>query len=274
MVTDTPSSITPTHNSLASRLLQSSGTLWFLVAVIGQLIFAAYILAAYVPPTLSGDRAAWDDTGLIDGFIAGDGGGNVMFITHVLLAAVVGIAGPLQLLEPFRKRLPAVHRVTGRVYLTVAVIMAVGGLWLVWGRGTYLNLIAASAVSINAVLILAFAVMTVSHAIRRDIDIHRRWALRLFVVMSGVWFMRLGYSAWFMTVGPVGVDRTMSGPFDVALGFGCYLVPLAVLELYLRAQRSHSGTFRHVAAGVTALAAGLTGLGVAGATLIMWSPHF
>jgi len=274
MVAHTSSPLSPAEPGFAARALKGAGALWFLVAVAGQWIFAAYIIAAYAPPTLTGAYAEWDAVGLIDGYEAGDLAGNLMFIAHVLLAAVVSVGGTLQLIEPLRRRLPWLHRMTGRVYLTIAAFMALGGLWLVWGRGTYLNVVAAGAITIDAILILVFAGMAVRFAIARNIDRHRRWALRLFVAMSAVWFMRLGYSAWFMTMGPLGVDRTMSGPFDYALAFGCFLLPLAVLELYLYAQRSDSARVKIVGAGVTVAAAGLTGLGIVGATMIMWAPHF
>ncbi len=274
MVTDTSTSVSGPQSGIASRLLKSSGALWFLVAAFGQLVFATYILAAYTVPTVTGDYATWNSTGLIDGYKSGDGPGNFMFIAHVLLAAFVSVAGPLQLLEPFRRRFPTIHRMTGRAYITIAAFMALGGLWLVWVRGTYITILGGIAVSLDGILILIFGGVAVYFAIQRRIDRHRPWALRLFVVMSGVWFVRLGYGAWLMNVGPVGITRTMSGYFDIFIAFGAYVVPLLVLELYLWAQRTPSAPLKLVSAGVTSLGAGLTAAGVIGAATLMWLPHF
>jgi hypothetical protein len=274
MVAHTSSPVSPAEPGLAERALKGAGALWFIVAVTGQWIFAYYILAAYAPPTLSGDYAQWDSVGLIQGHEPGDAAGNLMFISHVLLAAVMTVGGTLQLIPPLRRRFPLLHRMTGRVFLVVAVFLALGGLWLIWVRGTRLEDVGAMATSMDAVLILVFAAFAFHYARKRQIDRHRRWAMRLFIAASAVWYMRIFYSAWFLSVGPVGVNNTMSGWFNYVVAFGCFLVPLAVLELYLFAQRSNSAQVKAVGAGVTVVAAGLTGLGVVGATIIMWAPHF
>ena len=64
----------------------------------------------------------------------------------------------------------------------------------------------------------------------------------------------------------------MDGPADVALVFGCYLLPLAVAELYFRTERAGAAAQRAVAA-VLALGAVLTVLGTFGAFNAMWAPH-
>jgi hypothetical protein len=257
----------------ASALLKGAGALWFLVAVAGQWLFAYYIAAHYMPPTVSGNFAAWDEAGLIHGYTAGDLAGNLGFISHVLLAAVITVGGTLQLIEPLRRRLPRLHRWTGRLYIPIAVFMAVGGLALVWIRGTRLNDIVAMGITLNALLILLAAGLALHFALKRQIDRHRRWAMRLFVLVSGVWFMRVGYMAWGMTTGGAGIGEAMGGPFDYFLAFGCYLVPLAIVELYMRARDSHPAPVKLAMAGVTTLAAGVTAIGVFGAWLVMWSPH-
>jgi hypothetical protein len=250
-----------------------SGKLWFLAAAAGQLMFIYYILVAYVPKTLIGQFERWDEVGLIKGYEAGDGFGNLMFITHVLLASVMTLAGLMQLTAPLRNWAPRLHRMSGRVFLVLAVYLALGGLWMVWGRGTRLNDIGAIASTLNTMLILVFAALTVHFAMKRDIARHRPWAMRLFMVANGVWFMRLFYGAWLMSVGPVGVSRQMNGWFDVCVSFGVMVIPLTGLEFYLRAQKSRSAALKWSSSIVTLTAAGFTALGGVGATLIMWGPH-
>ena len=257
----------------AHALLKGSGVLWFLAVIAGQWLFVYYILAAYLPPSLAGDWARWDDTGLIHGYIEDDLAGNLMFITHVLLAAVITLGGTLQLVPPLRRHFPAVHRWTGRVFLTVAVIMSVGGMVLIWGRGTRLNDVTGLATTLDGVLILIAAGFALYNIRKRRIDRYRRWAMRLFIFVSGVWSLRVGYMAWGIATGGAGIGERMNGPADYAMAYASFLLPWVVLELYLRACDSRSPAAKLAMAGGMVLAAAVTALGVFGAWMVMWSPH-
>lgn len=257
----------------AHTLLKTSGLLWFLVAVIGQWLFAYYVIAAYGPPTASGNWASWDDIGLIQGYTAGDLVGNLAFVSHAMLTAVVCIGGTMQLMPPIRNRFPAIHRWTGRTYLLVAIVLSVGGIWMIWGRGSRLTEIGGWGTTINGVMVLVTAIVAFHFARRRQINQHRRWAMRTFILLSGVWFTRLGYMAWAISTGGIGISRTMDGPFDVFIAFGSYLLPLAILELYFLASDSRSGGVKLAVSGLMAGATAATALGVFGAWMVMWSPH-
>lgn len=257
----------------AARAQSLSGKLWFLSAAAGQLMFVYYILVAYIPRTWGGNFERWDETGLMTGHVAGDGFGNVMFITHVLLAAVMTVAGLMQLTPTIRNRARGLHRLSGRVFLVLAVYLALGGVWMIWMRGSRLNDITGVATTLDAVLILVFAGMTLHFARKRQIARHRPWAMRLFIAASAVWYLRIFYSAWFLSVGAVGVSRSMDGWYDYTASFGSYLLPLAVLELYLLAQASRSVNLKLTSAVITLAGAGVTALGGIGATMLMWGPH-
>ncbi|MEO1037648.1 MAG: DUF2306 domain-containing protein [Pseudomonadota bacterium] len=233
----------------------------------------AFIVGYYGSRTLRGNFAAWNDKSLIDGYIAGDLAGNLMFISHVLLAVVVVLGGLVQLVPAIRKHAINVHRWNGRVFLAVSSFLALGGLWLTFGRGTALSTVSAIATAINALLILVFAGLAWRYARRRQIDLHRRWALRTFMVVSGVWFIRIGLMGWIIiNQGPVGMNRTLSGPADIAIVFGSYLIPLAVLEVYLRAKRSTRALQKALAVGVVGLSTAFTAVGVFGAIVLLWLP--
>ena len=62
---------------------------------------------------------------------------------------------------------------------------------MLWTRNAVGDLPQHLALSFNAVLILLCAGFTLRYAIARRIDQHRRWAIRLFLVVSGVWFFRI-----------------------------------------------------------------------------------
>ena len=259
--------------AFADKALNASGALWFLTAVVGQCVFAAYIAAFYWAPTLQGHFAAWNRKDLIKGYVPHDTAGNLFFAVHVMIAALITTSGALQLVPSIRARAPAFHRWNGRFYITAAFLMALGGLWMIWIRGTRLGMTGAFASSLLAVLIMVCAGLTLRYAVARRFDIHHRWALRTFMVANGVWFQRLGYGAWItLNHGPVGVGDHMDGPFDLFLAFACYLAPLAGLELYLRT-RDGAGTIGTLAmTGLVAGLAALTGIGTFGAYMMMWRP--
>ncbi len=257
-----------------AKLLSRAGVAWFVVAAAGQTAFIVFIVLFYGVRTLSGRFAAWNDKPLITGYVEGDGVGNWIFAAHVLLATVVTLGGLMQLVPALRRRFPALHRWTGRSFLTIACFLALSGLWMSVARGAYLSVVSAVAIGINGLLILIFAGLAWREAIRRRFDSHRRWAMRTFMVVSGVWFLRVGLMGWVLiNRGPVGMTKTLSGPADIVLTFGSYLIPLAVLELYFAAGRSASSAFRIGVAGLVLVAAAWTALGSVGAAALMWFPY-
>lgn len=253
--------------------LAHAASFTYLSIAAGQLAFALFILRYYYPKTLSGDFAAWNAKPLIDGFISGDIAGNLFFAAHVLMAAVITLGGLIQLLPVIRSRWPAVHRMNGRIFLAVALSLSLGGLWMVWVRGTYLNLPGAFGITLNALLIMGAAFMAGREAMARRIVQHRRWALRLFVLASAVWFMRVGYMVWGLTTGGAGIGKAMDGPFDLFLAFGNSLVPLAIVELYLFAQAKGSEGLKRGVAGLLLLCSLAILGGSFGAWMVMWGPY-
>ena len=128
-------------------------------------------------------------------------------------------------------------------------------------------------VAANGVFVLAFAAPTVAYAVRRKIALHQRWAMRFFLVASGVWFVRVGIMGWLtIAQGPVGMNATMTGPADIVITFGSYLIPLAIYEAYHRARSSSSGTAKAFAAALVMVATLVTAIGVYGTIFNMWLP--
>lgn len=259
---------------VAARALRWAGILWFLVAAFGQAAFIWFILAFYGARTTAGDFAGWNDKPLIDGYVEGDHPGNFVFAAHVLLASVVTFAGLMQLVPPLRRALPGLHQWTGRSFLVIACFMALSGVWLVVARGTYLSVVSAVAILTNGLLILIFAGLAWRHAVKRRFGRHRVWAMRTFMVVSGVWFLRVGLMGWIViNRGPVGMTDDMSGPTDIVFTFGSYLIPLALLELYFQASDSKSSILKALVAAVIVVATAYTAAGVFGAIAFMWWPY-
>ena len=269
-----PSSRVPAHQRFTSAAgLTLAARAWFATALAGQLIFISYLLAFYWMAALQGNLAAWNKV-LPNAHVAGNTLGNAAIAVHVLIAAIVTLGGPLQLLARLRARCPAFHRWNGRVYVVTVVVASLTGLYLNATRHAD-NLVQQLGIDLNALLILVAACFAVRHAMHGRTAAHRRWALRLFLLVSGSWFFRVGLMFWIAANGgPAGFDPgTFQGPALTILGFLQFLVPLAVLELYFYA-RDQGQTRARVAVSVTLLAAtAVTAIGVAVATMAFWWPH-
>ncbi len=103
-----------TGNALAGKVLQGTGILWFLVAVVGQVMFAAHVFLFYGGKATAGDIEAINKR-LINGFIDGDLTGNIALVLHLVFAFVITLGGPLQLIPQIRARAPVFHHWNGRI---------------------------------------------------------------------------------------------------------------------------------------------------------------
>jgi hypothetical protein len=258
----------------SARMLTNATRSWFIVAALGQLIFAYYIAVLYGMSALRGDWAAWNKV-MERGWNAGDTVGDIAIAVHLLFALILTVGGMLQLVPQLRSRMPAFHRWNGRLYLLSGIAAALGGTYLIWVRGTVGDTSQHLATTLNAILIVGFAVMAWRYARARDFVTHRRWALRLFLVMSGVWFFRVGLMLWLLIhQAPVGFDgETFTGPFLTALAFGQTLLPLVILELYFHTQKRAATAGRLAMTGFLAVLTLATAGGIAGATMMMWWPR-
>ncbi len=279
---DVTSTIAQTHlvadkgalNKWADSALKVAAMSWFIVAAMGQLMFVMYVLGFYGVAAIRGEFETWNKV-LPHGYVPGDTSGNLVVLLHLAFASLVILGGMLQLVPKLRQLAPGFHRWNGRIYLISVFVMSIGGLVMVWTRGTVGDLSQHISITLNAFLIIGCSVMAYRYARARRLDLHRRWAMRLFLVVSGVWFFRIGLMFWIVVnQGPVGFDpKTFEGPALTLLAFGQYMVPLLVLELYFRAQSSRLQSTRIAMAaglGVMTLA---TAVGIGAASMIMWLPR-
>jgi hypothetical protein len=258
--------------SATARLaLRSSAAAWFVPTLIGQWLFAYHIAEAYIGPAIAGDLAAWNKR-LFVGFVDGDLVGNAALIAHLFIAFVITVGGTLQLIPQIRTYAPVFHRWNGRLYIAIAFVTSLAALYMIWTRETFGGtLINDISVSLDAALIMIFASMALRYAMARRINVHRRWALRTFIAVSGVWFTRLIYAILDAVPGETpGVAGDMGGPTNIAIGFASYLLPLAILELYFLAQRSRSVPAKFAISGLVLASAVATSIGVHGMS-VRWS---
>lgn len=257
------------------KILSSSVTLWFVTAALGQWLFAYYILVLYGSSAIEADWAVWTNR-MIHGIIPGDMIGNIAVFVHILLAFVVTFCGPLQFIPQVRSNFPRFHRFNGRVYLITALIISVAAIYMIWSREAIIGGLSGQiGTSLDGVLTIVCAVMAWRFAVKRQIATHRKWALRLFIVASGVWFFRIIRGFWmFVHDGrSPGTNANLTGPFDVTLSFAGYLVPLLLLEIYFVVREKGSTTMQSIFAVVLLVLTIATAIGIYSAAQILWLPN-
>jgi hypothetical protein len=257
----------------ATKILNGAMKLLFLTILIGQWIFVYYLLVAYGGLAIGGDMSDWNQL-MPHGYVAGDTIGNTAVLIHIVIAFIIMGIGPIQFIPFVRNKLPKFHRYNGRVYLFTAVLTSLVGLYMVNTRGTVGGLAQYLGISIDALLIIICAYLTYHYAVRRQLKVHRQWALRLFMVASAVWFYRVGLMFWLaINGGPVGIDfKTFTGPFLSFLAFAQYLIPLAILEIYIRVKQSGSPTSKIMTALLLVVSTFVIAFGIFAAYKGLWLP--
>jgi predicted membrane protein DUF2306 len=250
--------------------LKASAALWFVVAATGQWLFAYYVVVVFGFRVAADGFEGLSQVRLMHGYVAGDTIGNIASTVHILLAIAIHGGGPLQLVPWARKHAPGFHRCNGRVFLTAAIVSALFGLYLEWFRDAFQGGADIGGNTVGSILIFTFAALALRHARARNFDVHRRWALRLFLVVSAVWFIRLGsYGSQFLAH---ALAVRFAPAYYESLNAAKLLVPLGVLELYFWAQRGVGARGRIGVATVMVAATGLTALGIYGAATLKWLP--
>lgn len=257
------------------KSLAAAASLWFGVAIVGQWLFALYVLSLYGARLVASGLPGLAETHLSNSYVAGDAIGNVAVAAHVLIAVVIHGAGPLQFIPQIRRNLPKVHHWTGRAFLLAAVTGGVTGLYMIWVRGTGgTGLLNNLSNTIATGLIVLFASLALRNAMARNIAVHRRWALRLFLVASAVWFARLGIWGTGVVAPVLGVEfRPIMMQVVAIMDVLKLAVPLAICEMFLWAQ-SRAGPNGKLAAAALLLVATLaTAVGIYGAATLVWWPR-
>lgn len=255
----------------ARRVLSGTGAFWFVTALAGQAIFALYIFIAYWLSAARGDWAFWN-AHLFTGILRGDLLGNALMVLHLLLACIITAAGPLQLIPSLRARMPAFHRWNGRAYVIAAITISAGAILFLTFRPAFGGPVNAALQSFNGLVIIACGLLAWRAARGRNFALHRRWATRLFLAVSGVWFLRVMMIAWAIPTGGAGLGDELDGPMGRFFMLGQTVIPLAVYQLYLAADDSRSALAKYAMSGLLSVLTLLMAGGIAGVTFAMWLP--
>jgi len=261
--------------AFVNKLLKATGATWLTTAILGQWFFALYILMFYGGHAVNNNWEAWSNR-MIHGFVQGDWLGNLSVFLHITLAFVITFCGPLQLIPQFRTYFPKFHRWNGRVYMITALVISVSSIYMIWAREAIIGGLSGQlGTTFDGLLIITFAIIATRYAMKGQINRHQRWALRLFIVVSGVWFFRVIRGFWILINNGTspGSNGNLTGPFDMVLNFAGYLIPLLILELYFVIKLRGTASMQ---LGMAVALLGLTiatGLGIYSAGNIFWLPN-
>jgi hypothetical protein len=261
-------------SSFADTALKIATRFWFVVTVVGQLAFAVAVASYYGMAMLRGDHLAWGKF-ISHGYVPGDHMGNLAVAIHLSMAVAVMLSGALQLVPRVRNRFPAFHRWNGRLYMLAALGVSAAGMYMTWIRGSVGDLTLHIGSTLNAILIWFFGAMALRYALARDFRSHRRWALRFFLVVSASWFIRIMLFLSIVVLnGTVGFNPAMlTGSLLTIMTFAQYLVPLAVLEMYFRAQDRPTARRKMATAGVLGVSTLLMIAGLFAVSMAVWVPQ-
>ena len=217
---------------LPDRAARWIGRSFYFAAFVGLGIFGSYILLRGTGATTS-NFEQWK--GLVSGVTtlsASDWIASVGIGLHYFMGAVLVLAWPILLSARIRARHRALHRWTGRVYVTAGIMAGIGGLSFILAHHN--GSAAHTAFAIWGSVMMLSAVMAYVHARAKRFDLHRAWAIRLFAMVLGSWVFDLEYQAWNDLTGGIATNKDGNGLFDYAINYLFFVPNLLVAEFFIR----------------------------------------
>jgi hypothetical protein len=216
------------------RLLGWIGRLFSIATLAGLDLFGTYIALRATGATPK-NFEQWQN--LLAGRpmpTASDWIANVGIGLHFVMGAVLVLAWPILLSAWVRSRHRAVHRWTGRIYVSAGLLAGAGGMSFILTHGTF-SRAAAIAFSIWGAVMMLSSIMAYVHARAGRFDRHRAWALRLFAMVLGSWLFDIEIQAWSILAHGIGMQAAgASGPFDIAKQYLFFVPNLLVAEFFIR----------------------------------------
>ena len=249
----------------ASRLLL--GVVW-----LSSLLFGLYILANYAAAYSDNDLARWNDV-LPEIYVPGEPTASIGIGFHFAAGGLILLLGSLQLITRIRTTFPEFHRWTGRAYVFLSMVAALGGLLFIALRGTVGGIVMDVGFTGYGVAMFVCAGQTLRHAMQRNFSIHQAWAWRLYALAIGSWLYRMDYGLWLVLTQWVGHTDNFQGWFDYIMAFFFYIPNLIIVEFMIRARGKPSNrALQLTTACLMVVAAGVLVVATYGMARLSWVP--
>jgi hypothetical protein len=145
---------------------------------------------------------------------------------HITASALAMLLGPFQFLKLLRSRFPAVHRWTGRIYVSACLVGGVAGatvaLYSAGGLPAGLGFLSL------AILWLASTAMAWISAMRRDFGSHERWMIRSFALTLAAVTLRL-----YLPVSIISHQGQFWVPDYQIIAWICWVPNLIIAEMWI-----------------------------------------
>lgn len=163
---------------------------------------------------------------------------KTLTLLHVIPGMIFMMLGPLQFKRGLRTKHPAVHRWSGRIFLTASAVIGLTGLTMVL-RGSIGGWDEKSAILLFGSFFLFALGKALWHATHREFAEHREWMMRGFAVGLAVATIRPIMGLFFATAVSQGKTPDPSAFFGTAFWIG-FTVQTAVAEIWIRQTRLSS----------------------------------
>lgn len=146
---------------------------------------------------------------------------------HITAAAVAMLTGPWQFNRSLRRRMPRVHRVTGRLYVAGCVVGGVAGGAIALTSSS--GLVAGFGFLGLAIAWVSTTVIALRRILARDVEGHERWVMRSFALTFAAVTLRF----YLGTSGAAGIEFESSYP---VIAWACWVPNLVIVELWMRSR--------------------------------------
>lgn len=157
---------------------------------------------------------------------------------HAFCGAIALLAGPLQLLPPFRERHWTFHRRMGWIYSCAVLLGSLASLRLALHAQT--GRVASAGFFFLGIAWLVSTSLAVRFILRGNVARHRRWMIRSYALTAAAITLRMYLPLSFVH----GFSYNVVYP---AIAWLCWVPNLIAVEVYLRRASKSAGPFESAA---------------------------
>jgi len=149
-----------------------------------------------------------------------------ILIGHISGGLLALLIGPFQFWKKLRDKYPAIHRLTGRVYLIMTLIAAICSTYLAWSSSIQLNFAWAFALQVSAIAWATTGLMAYISVRSGRITQHKEWMVRSYILTFSFAIFR-----WLVDIPLVINLMENSGERKPTMAWFSWVVPLLIAEI-------------------------------------------